>query len=197
MELLIIRHGATEWSAGGRHTGRTDMPMTPEGEAEVKALAPVVTAALAGRPPARVLCSPLQRTRTTAALVLPDVPLVETDLVREFDYGRLEGRGRQEIQQDDPSWTIWTHGCPDGETVEQVAERADRALSELESADGPVAVVSHGHFSRVLAARALRLPGSEGRLFGSETGSLAVLADHHGQRCVTGWNLRAEVVGCS
>lgn len=195
MELLIIRHGATEWSALGKHTGRTDLPMTPEGEAEVKALAPLVAATLAGRTPARVLCSPLQRTRATAAVVLPDVEVVETDLVREFDYGAFEGRTRREIQQDNPEWTIWTHGCPEGETVERTAERADRALAGLESLDGPVAVVAHGHFSRILAARALRLPGREGRLFGSETASLAVVADHHGQRCVTRWNARAEAVG--
>lgn len=190
MELLLVRHGSTEWSLQGKHTGRTDLPLTAEGEDAALGLRNVVAAYLGGRNVASLYSSAAIRARFTAKLVFPDLPVRQTDLVREFDYGEYEGRRRVEIQQDVPDWQIWTHGCPGGESVADVGDRADAFLAEI-PADQTVAVVSHGHFCRVLTARALGLDAACGRLFASMTSSLSVIKDHHGQRSIYVWNATA------
>jgi broad specificity phosphatase PhoE len=189
MELLLIRHGATEWSEIGRHTGRTDLPLTEQGRRDCAHLRDVVAAYLRGREVAAVYCSPMVRARDTARSALPDHPVRVTDLLREFDYGDYEGMRRVEIQAAHPGWTLWTHGCAGGETVDAASARADKLLVEVADIAGPVAVVSHGHISRIVAARALGLPASAGALFASATASLSVIKDHHGERCVYSWNV--------
>lgn len=187
MELLLIRHGSTEWSLHGKHTGRTDLPLTADGERAALGLRDVVAAYLGDRRVPILYSSPASRATLTAKLVFPDQPVRQTDLVREFDYGEYEGRRRVEIQRDVPDWQIWTHGCPGGENVADVGKRADAFLAELPD-DEPVAVISHGHFCRVLTARALGLDPAYGRLFASMTSSLSVVKDHHGQRSIYLWN---------
>ncbi|MFB6719658.1 histidine phosphatase family protein [Kribbella sp. NPDC056345] len=191
MELLLIRHGATEWSEIGRHTGRTDLPLTAHGIAEAERLREVVRAALSGREIDRVLVSPMSRARRTAEIVLPGRAVEVIDELREFDYGDYEGRRRVDIQQERPDWSIWDHGCPRGESIDAASARADRLLKNIEDGAGPVAVVSHGHISRILAARALGLEASAGRIFASATSALSVIKDHHGQRCIYAWNVKA------
>jgi len=194
VELLIIRHGETEWSQAGRHTGTTDIPLTARGRAEARALAGVVARALAGREPAIVLTSPRRRAAETLALALPGaVPTVCADL-REYDYGAYEGRTSPDIHRLHPDWNVWDHGGPGGETAEQVGERADRVLALMAGAAGPVVVASHGHASRILAARALGLPATHGRMFALDTASLGVIADRRGERCVDLWNATGS--GC-
>lgn len=190
MELLIIRHGETEWSLTGRHTGITDIPLTARGKAEAQALAGVVARALAGREPAIVLTSPRRRAADTLALALPGAGAGATvcaDL-REYDYGAYEGRTSADIHRAHPEWNVWDHGGPGGETAQQVGERADRVLALVAGAPGPVVVASHGHASRILAARALGLPAAHGRMFALDTASLGVIADRKGERCVDLWN---------
>lgn len=188
MELLIVRHGETEWSRAGRHTGSTDVPLTARGEAEARALAGVVAAALAGRAPAMVLTSPMGRAARTLALALPGASATVCADLGEYDYGAYEGRTSADIQRSRPGWNVWDHGCPGGETAAQVGDRADRVLARIAAAAGPVVVASHGHAGRILAARALGLSAADGRRFASDTGSLGVVADRGGERCVQLWN---------
>ncbi|WP_040905597.1 histidine phosphatase family protein, partial [Streptomyces griseoflavus] len=151
-DLLLARHGETEWSRAGRHTGRTDLPLTPDGEAQARSLAPL----LAGRTFGLVLTSPLVRARRTAELAGLTGALPEPDL-REWDYGAYEGIGTADIVRSRPGWDLWTDGVPPGrefpgESPEQVGERADRVLSRLAGAleEGDVLLVAHGHLLRVL-----------------------------------------------
>jgi len=154
-QLWLIRHGETEWSRNGQHTGRTDVPLTVHGEREAQALAPL----LAGLHPMLVLCSPRQRARRTAELAGLHIDEVIDDLA-EWDYGDYEGRTSDDIRREIPDWTIFTHGVPGGETADQVGTRADRVLRRAAAAlaDGPVILVAHGHISRVLGARWIGLP---------------------------------------
>ena len=191
-DLLLARHGETEWSRAGRHTGRTDLPLTPDGEAQARSLAPL----LAGRTFGLVLTSPLVRARRTAELAGLTGALPEPDL-REWDYGAYEGIGTADIVRSRPGWDLWTDGVPPGrefpgESPEQVGERADRMLSRLAGAleEGDVMLVAHGHLLRVLTARRLGLPASAGRLFRLETGALSRLSLEHGSPVVAEWNAR-------
>ncbi|BDG04871.1 histidine phosphatase family protein [Anaeromyxobacter oryzae] len=152
-ELFIVRHGETEWSRIGRHTGRTDLPLTAKGEDQARALGP----RLAGRNFARVLASPLRRAWDTARLAgFGDVAERVPDAM-EWDYGAYEGRTRAEILAETPGWTIWTGGVPRGESIEDVALRADRVLALAGATDGDVLLFAHGHLLRVLALRWLGL----------------------------------------
>ncbi|MDN0198509.1 histidine phosphatase family protein [Streptomyces sp. S.PNR 29] len=193
-DLLLVRHGETEWSASGRHTGLTDLPLTQHGEEQAKSLAPLLT----GRTFARTLTSPLGRALRTAELAGLTGAVTDADL-HEWDYGAYEGVTTAEIHRTRPGWDLWTDGVPPGppghpgETPAQVGERADRVLSRVSEAlaDGDVMLVAHGHFLRVLTARRLGLPPADGRLFRLETGTLSRLSTEHGRPVIAEWNTRS------
>jgi broad specificity phosphatase PhoE len=181
-EVVLLRHGATEWSASGRHTGRTDVPLTGQGRQQARALG----TAVAHRRFAEVFTSPLQRASETCRLAGLDGTVVED--VREWDYGDHEGRTTPEIREEVPGWTVWRGPVPGGERLEEVGARADRVVARLLAAGGDVAVVSHGHFLRVLAARWLELPPVEGRRFALDTATVSVLGTEREARVVRLWN---------
>lgn len=188
-EFCLVRHGETEWSRAGRHTSVTDLPLTPMGEKQARALAPL----LAGVCPATVFTSPRDRARRTAELAgLTGTCTVEVlDDLAEWAYGDYEGVTTPTIRERDPGWTIWTGRTPGGETVEEVGARADRVLERVRAAlaDGPVIAVGHGHFSRVLAARWLGLPVSGGAMFVLGPASPCLLGSEHGRPAVHRWNV--------
>jgi probable phosphoglycerate mutase len=193
-DLLLVRHGETEWSRSGQHTSFTDLPLTPNGEEQAKSLAPL----LAGRSFALVLTSPLGRAVRTAELAGLTGAVRDADL-HEWYYGAYEGVTTEEIHRTRPDWDLWTDGGPPGsdgkpgESPEEVGERADRVLSRVADAlpEGDVLLVAHGHFLRVLTARRLGLPASEGRLFRLETGTASRLSTEHGRPVIAEWNTRA------
>ncbi len=181
---VVVRHGETAWSASGRHTGATDVELTDEG----RALARTLGATLAGGRFALVLTSPLRRARDTAVLAgFPDAE-VEPDLV-EWDYGDYEGLTTPQIRETVPGWAVWTHPVPGGETAEQVAARADRVIARIERAAGDVAVFSHGHFLRVLAARWLEEPAAFGGRLLLGTACRGVLGHERERRALERWNV--------
>ncbi|MFF0459125.1 histidine phosphatase family protein [Streptomyces mexicanus] len=194
-DLLLVRHGETEWSRSGRHTGWTDVPLTAHGREEARRLAPLVR-------PLRVraaFASPRQRARETAALIgLTDVR-IDPDL-QEWDYGGYEGITTARIQRERPEWFLFTDGVAPGppehpgESPEQVGARADRMLAKARAvpaaSEEVVVLVSHGHFLRVLAARWLGLPASAGALFRLGTGALCRLGTEHERPVIAGWNVR-------
>jgi broad specificity phosphatase PhoE len=184
--LWLIRHGETEWSRDRKHTGRTDVPLTPRGERQAKALPSV----LGPLRTALVLTSPRQRARRTAELA-GLVPVTVDEDVSEWDYGEYEGLTTAEIRRDRPGWTIWTGDPPGGETAAQVGARADRVLTRVRDAlpRGDVVIVAHGHFSRVLAARWLGLGPTEGRLFALDAAAPCLLDVEHGEPVVHRWSL--------
>ncbi|GGQ92989.1 histidine phosphatase family protein [Streptomyces pilosus] len=191
-DLLLARHGETEWSRTGRHTGCTDLPLTERGEGQAGSLARL----LADRSFGLVLTSPLLRARRTAELAGLTGAVPEPDL-REWDYGGYEGVTTAEIRRTRPGWDLWTDGVPPGpefpgESPEQVGERVDRVLSRVAGAldGGDVMLVAHGHLLRVLTARRLGLPPADGRLFRLETGTLCRLSLEHGSPVVAEWNTR-------
>jgi broad specificity phosphatase PhoE len=188
-ELALVRHGETEWSRTGRHTSRTDVPLTPRGEKQARALGEL----LADVRPVLVLTSPRQRAVRTVELAgLADVAPVEVDPdLAEWEYGEYEGITTPEIRRTRPHWTIWTGDPPGGETAEEVRIRADRALTRIREAlrGGPVVAIGHGHFSRVLAARWLGLPVAGGRMFVLGPASPCLLATEHGHPAVHRWNV--------
>jgi probable phosphoglycerate mutase len=173
--LYLIRHGQTEWSLSGRHTGRTDLPLTPGGETESRALLPW----LAQIKFSHVFTSPMRRARQTCGLAegksAPAAEL-EADLA-EWDYGDYEGLRSAEIRLQQPAWNVFLDGCPAGETPAQIALRTDRLLARLGALSGNVALFSHGQFSCALAARWIGLPVAEGRHLALDTASLSLL-DH-------------------
>ncbi|MGW2648329.1 histidine phosphatase family protein [Streptomyces sp. NPDC001393] len=192
-DLLLVRHGETEWSRSGQHTSWTDLPLTEGGEEQAKSLAPLLT----GRTHALALASPLGRALRTAELaglvgVVPDPDL------HEWDYGGYEGVTTVDIHRARPDWDLWTDGVPPGpeghpgESPEEVGARADRVLARVETAlsDGDVILVAHAHFLRVLTARRLGLPPAEGRLFQLATGTLSRLSTEHGRPVIAEWNRR-------
>jgi broad specificity phosphatase PhoE len=191
-ELILIRHGETEWSREGRHTGRTDLPLTAAGEKAAVALA----GDLAARPLAAVFASPAQRAQRTAQLAgLHDVRS-DPDL-QEWDYGGYEGRSTPEIRGERPGWYLWRDGVVPGdaehpgELIEHVAARTDAVLEQVRPllADGDVVLVAHGHVLRVLTARWLQLEPEGGRLFRLGTGTFSVLATEHGEPVISAWNV--------
>ena len=191
-ELILLRHGETEWSASGQHTGRTDIPLTARGEAAAAALAP----ALARRPIRAAFTSPASRAVRTAELAGLHDAKPDPDL-QEWDYGGYEGRTTPQIQQDRPGWYLWRDGvipgdaAHPGETVAQVGARADAVLARVRPllADGDVALVAHGHILRVLTARWLELAPDGGRLFRLDTGTISTLGTEHDYPVITAWNL--------
>ncbi|MFL6172116.1 MAG: histidine phosphatase family protein [Marmoricola sp.] len=182
-ELWIVRHGETEWSRDGRHTSRTEVPLTAVGEQAARALAE----RLAGTEFGLVLTSPRERARRTAALAGFADAHVEDDLA-EWDYGDYEGITTAQIRETAPGWTVWTDPCPGGETAEQVAARLDRVVAKVRVHGGRVLVFGHGHESRALAARWLGLPVAQGRLLELDTATISVLGYEHETAVVARWN---------
>jgi len=185
-ELWLARHGETEWSLAGRHTGRTDVPLTPQGERQAIALGE----RLRGAAFALVLASPLQRARRTAELAgFGDRLVIDADLV-ELDYGDYEGRTTAEIHRARPDWDLWRDGCPGGETLAQAAERAERVLArarELGPAR-PVLLIGHGHLTRTLVARALTLAPDHGRHLALDPATLSIVGAEHSLPALRLWN---------
>ena len=182
--LVLVRHGATEWSASGQHTGTTDLPLSEAGRRDAACL----RARLASHEFALVLTSPLRRARETCELAgLGDRAELEADL-REFEYGEYEGRTSAEIREERPGWSVWRDGSPGGEMPASVGERADRAIARALQAGGDVAVFGHGHVLRVLGARWIELPAEYGGHLALGTGSVSELGYERERRAVWLWN---------
>jgi broad specificity phosphatase PhoE len=185
-ELLLLRHGETEWSRDGRHTGRTDVPLTPNGEEQAQA----VRSLLADHKIVLTLVSPAQRARRTAELAgLTSAEIDER--LWEWDYGAYEGRTTPQIREERPGWYLWTDGVIGGETVEAVCARVRAVLERVEPslAEGDVALVAHGHVLRVLTACRLGLEPADGRLFRLNTGTVSTLGTEHDKPVITSWNV--------
>ncbi|HEY0871402.1 MAG TPA: histidine phosphatase family protein [Acidothermaceae bacterium] len=194
-ELVVLRHGATQWSTAGKHTGRTDVPLSLQGEQQAE----MVGALIAGRTFALVLASPLQRAQLTAELAGLRRFDTDADLV-EWDYGGYEGMTTAEIRRIIPGWSLWRDGVTSradgqpGETATDAGARADHVIARVLPVlgSGDVALVSHGHFLRVLAARWLSLPPTGGALLALDTASVSVLGFEHGAHVLRHWNLLAR-----
>jgi probable phosphoglycerate mutase len=183
--LWLVRHGETEWSASGKHTGGTDVPLTDAGREAATALA----GSLVKDSFALVLTSPLSRARDTCILAgLGDHAVISDDL-REWDYGDYEGLTTAEIRERRPGWTVFADGCPGGESPEQVAERADRVVARAREADGVAIAFSHGHLLRVLAARWVGLPPQAGAHLALATASVSVLGWEREVPVISSWDL--------
>jgi broad specificity phosphatase PhoE len=182
--IVLVRHGATEWSASGQHTSRTDIPLTDEGRRGAERLRP----RFAGHDFALVLTSPLSRARETARLAgLGDEAQVDDDL-REFDYGSYEGRTTAEIRKERPGWDVWRDDSPGGETPAQVGVRADRAIERATAAGGDVAIFAHGHLLRILAARWIGDEAVRGGNLALSTGAVCELGWERERRAIWLWN---------
>ncbi len=190
--LVVLRHGQTRWSRTGRHTGRTDLPLEPEGEDQARVAGKV----LAAVPFAQVLVSPLRRARRTCELAgLGPQASIRNDLA-EWDYGAYEGLTTAGIRRQRPGWTIWSEPPPDGETADQVGARADRIIAEARQAEGDVLAVAHAHVLRILAARWLGLPAAAGALFVLEPGAFGVLGWERDTPAILRWNIsRGSLLG--
>lgn len=183
--IILVRHGETEWSAASRHTSHTDLPLTPAGEQQARAL----TMKLPPGPYAAVYSSPLQRAIHTATLAGLPTPTTDPDL-HEWDYGTDEGRTKAEIWASRPDWNQWRDGFTGGETPADIATRIDGFLARIEPqlAHGDIVIVGHGHASRVLAARWLELPAAAGQLFRLDTATVSILGFEHGTHVMRRWN---------
>jgi len=185
-EVFVIRHGATEWSKNGRHTGRTDLPLLPEGEEQAVRVGEL----LHRRPFGLVLVSPLGRARETCELAgYLDQAEITNDLL-EWDYGDYEGVTTRTIRETEPGWTVWDGAVPGGETIDQVATRVDRVIARLRGVESDTAVFAHGHVLRVLAARWCELDPREGKRLPLETATLNVLGWEHEYPTIRVWNQR-------
>ncbi len=182
-EVVLVRHGETEWSRSGKHTGTTDVPLTDEGRDAARRLG----GHLGGREFALVLTSPLERARDTAALAgFPDAER-DADL-RELEYGDYEGISTPEIRETRPGWDVWRDGSPNGESLAAAAARADRVIARAEAAGGDVALFAHGHFLRILAARWIELGPEGGGRLALATAALSVLGFERERRVLWQWN---------
>jgi probable phosphoglycerate mutase len=181
-QVWLVRHGTTEWSTAGRHTGRTDIPLTSAGEQAARALRPV----LAGHEFALQLSSPLTRAAHTAELA-GCRPELDPDL-REWDYGDYEGLTTSAIRELQPGWTIWDGGVPGGETAAEVAARADRVIARARAADGDTLLFAHGHLLRVLGARWIAAPPTAGRHLLLSTAAVCVLGWERETPALARWN---------
>jgi probable phosphoglycerate mutase len=190
-EIWLIRHGETEWSRSGAHTGRTDLPLTQSGRENAAA----VGRWLAGRSFPLVLTSPLARARETCRLAgYGEAAQVDPDLC-EWDYGAYEGRTTADIRRENPGWSLWIAGPLHGETIAQVAARAERVLARVMRQEGDAALFAHGHILRILTARWLGLAPDCGRLFALSTASVSVLGFEHDTHVISQWNLSAPASG--
>ena len=184
MEVVLVRHGETEWSRDLRHTGRTDVPLTEAGRREAERL----REELAGRSFARVLTSPLERAAETCRLAGLGERAERTDALLEWDYGEYEGITTKQIREHRPGWFLWRDGCPNGEKAPQVGARADRVIAEARAADGETICFGHGHMLRVLGARWAGLPPEDGGLLALGTGALCTLGQEHDLPVIVRWN---------
>jgi broad specificity phosphatase PhoE len=172
----LIRHGETEWTITGQHTGRTDIPLTSRGEEEAR----TIGTRLRGMRFSDVFTSPLQRARRTCELAgFGADAATDADLI-EWDYGEYEGRRTSDIRAENPTWDLFDDGCPKGESVEDIAARADRVIARVRRRTGNVLLFAHRDILRVLAARWLELPAHDGRRLYLDTGSLSILGYNHG-----------------
>jgi broad specificity phosphatase PhoE len=187
VRFYLVRHGETEWSLSGQHTGRTDLSLTAQGKDEARKLAPWLRTVQF----AHVITSPLQRARQTCALAgLGATASVEPDLA-EWNYGDYEGRLSRDIRKERPDWNVFRDGCPNGEMPGEVSDRADRVIARLLTLDGNVALFSHGQFSRALATRWIEISVAESQHFSLDTASLSILGfdPHHPEvRVIALWN---------
>ena len=186
-----MRHGETEWSESGRHTGRTNVPLLPKGRAEAETAGRLLSREVAH--PALVLTSPLVRALETCRLAGFGERAELCDDLVEWDYGAYEGRTIEEIRAERPGWTLWEDGVPGGESASEVGRRADRVLERAREAGGDVVLFSHGHLLRVLAARWVGLPPAGGRLLALGAGAVCQLGWEHGVPVVSRWNVVADL----
>ncbi len=195
MKIVLIRHGATEWSVASRHTGVTDLPLTQEGREQASRSALALRSLLQhDLDPVRIFSSPLRRSMQTASIILgEDAVIVEDVRLREFHYGDYEGLTTAEIREIRPGWDIWRDGCPNGETVDDVKVRVDSFLSSLEGFDGTNVVFSHGHLIRILGARAVGLEAQQGSIFSLDTAAISMIEDPRGEREIRMWNHDASL----
>jgi probable phosphoglycerate mutase len=183
--VVLARHGETEWSLSGRHTGKTDLPLTEEGRRQAMALGPRLRAWTFSL----VLTSPLQRALETCRLAgYGDQAQVRPDLV-EWDYGRYEGLTSTQIEEIQPNWSLWRDGGPGGEKAADVGRRADRVIAEVRGVEGDTLIFAHGHVLRVLASRWLGEPPEGGRHYALQTATLSVLTYEHADPVIRHWNL--------
>ena len=183
-DVVLVRHGETEWSRGGRHTGRTDVPLTDAGRDQAERLRP----GLEGRSFARVLTSPLSRAADTCRLAGLGDRAETTDDLLEWDYGEYEGLTTPQIREVRPGWSLWRDGCPGGEVASQVASRAERVIAPLRELEGDAVLFAHGHVLRVLTARWIDLPPENGAHFALSTASLSVLGWERETPAIRLWN---------
>jgi probable phosphoglycerate mutase len=184
MDIVLVRHGETEWSKTGLHTGRTDVALTDDGRKAARALGPRLDVFEL----TRVLTSPLSRAKDTCVLAGFGDRCETTDALLEWNYGEHEGKTTAEIRKTIPDWSVFTHGCPGGEMGADVARRVDGLIEQLETSEGDVALFAHGHVLRVLAARWLGLGPEGGRLFALDTGSISILGWERDGRVIRRWN---------
>jgi len=187
-EIVLVRHGETEWSRSGQHTGRTDIPLTDLGRKQAHA----VGAALRGREFVLVLTSPLARAAETCRLAGLGEQALERDELMEWDYGAYEGRTTAEIREERPGWSLFRDGVPEGEAIAEVGARADRVLAEVLFAGGDAVLFAHGHVLRVLTARWLGLEPEAGRLFALDAGTISILGYERENPVVKLWNEAAK-----
>jgi broad specificity phosphatase PhoE len=183
-EIVLVRHAETEWSLEGRHTGRTDVPLTTHGRGVARAL----SSPLRQWSFELVLSSPARRALETCELSGLGARMHARDELREWDYGEYEGLTTAQIQALRPGWVLWRDGCPGGENAAQVGARADRVLAELHEQSGNVAIFSHAHMLRVLAARWIELDPAEGDRLALSTGSISVLGYERDTAVLCRWN---------
>jgi probable phosphoglycerate mutase len=187
-EILVVRHGETEWSKSGQHTSNTDLPLTEDGR---KRAAPL-RHELAKRQFALVLSSPLRRARETCEIAgFGDRAEIDEDL-REWNYGEYEGLTTPQIRDQNPDWDLWTDGCPGGERPDEVGARADRVIERMRGADGDAVAFAHGHILRVVTARWLEMPVAAGARFVLAAGAISTLGFERETQALQGWNLIPE-----
>ena len=191
MTVLLIRHGETDWTADRRHTGRTDLPLNGEGERRARQLAPFL-ASFPTAAQATVLTSPLQRARQTCSLAGMGERAIIDDSLVEWDYGEFEGTRTADLREVDPGWTIWTATIRQGESLADVARRADRVLTRLGSIDGSAILFAHAHFLRILAARWCGFPADGGRHLTLLPASISVLGFEREVPVIDQWNLNTD-----
>jgi broad specificity phosphatase PhoE len=183
--LWLIRHGETAWTLSGAHTGRTDIPLTANGEKQALA----IRNQLNGREFSLVLTSPFKRARETCCLAgYGEAASIDEDLA-EWDYGAYEGLATPQIRETRPGWNLWRDGVPNGESADQVGERAERVIARAVAAGGHVALFAHGHLLRILTARWLGLAADCGRLFALSTATISVLGHERDTRVISSWNV--------
>lgn len=183
-DVTLVRHGQTEWSADGLHTGRTDVPLTELGIRQASALGNM----LDGERFAVVLSSPLSRAWRTMELAGRDAEAEAREELVEWDYGVFEGTRTVDVREEIPGWSVWTHPIEGGEAVGEVGERADQVIADLVAADGPGLIFAHGHLLRILAARWMGLPAVGGRLLGLDTATISTLGWERETRVIRHWN---------